>query len=297
MNLTNKTGIPEVFCRAIDEKESKYTKGEAKYSVTGLMQSPRQQHLSRRHFKNIVEDYEDKLDSWIGHLMHTALEGHEDESVNHDRSFETFLGIIVSGEPDHYSKKKKRIRDYKLTSAYSWIYESRNKDYEVQLNKYGYFERKKGNPVEVLEIVYFFKDWKKSEALQNPNYPKSKIIVKQFPIWSMEDAKEYIEGRVALMESTEILSDDDLPECTPEEKWQSDSIWKVFKEGNKKSSGNFDSQLDAENFLLKLKRERPKESFEIREIPGEPKKCLAWCRVSKFCKYAPTPKEEVEQNG
>ena len=298
MILTNKNNIPRAFLRAIDIKEAAYNKGDAKYSVTGLMKSPRQLHLARKYWKEIEEDYSDKLDSWIGHLMHKALNEMESEGVLTERLSEEFCGVLVSGETDHYNPRKKRIRDYKYTSVYSWIYEGRNQDYEIQTNKYGYLFRSKGYDVKTLEICYFFKDWKRSEAQNNPKYPPTKILIKKFPIWDFNASKEYIESRVLLMESTEHLSEDDLPECTPDEKWQSESVWKIFKKDGKKAirGGVFDSELEAETRLIELRNEKPKDTFRIEELPGEAKKCLYWCNVSKFCKYAYGPKEG-EGNG
>ena len=54
MKTTNKYNLPSVFERF--DKANAHTKGGADYSVPGLIDSPRVQHLRSRHHEEREED-------------------------------------------------------------------------------------------------------------------------------------------------------------------------------------------------------------------------------------------------
>jgi hypothetical protein len=89
------------------------------------------------------------------------------------------------------------------------------------------------------------------------------------------------------LEMNDIFSDDQLPECTPEEKWIKKTVWKIWKDTNKTATKVCESQIEAEKEMEILKQKYPKSSFAIKENPGEPTRCLHWCSVAKWCKYFP----------
>jgi len=293
--LTNKTNLPDTFCRAIDERERRYSKGDADYSCTGLLKPVRIHHLSKRYFREIVEDYSGKLDSWIGSLMHAALALHEGSEVVFERLYASLIGKRLSGETDHYNKDTRKIQDYKYTGVYSYTSGSNDEDYEAQLNTYAYFHLVNGYKVESLEIIFFFKDWKKFESLRNPDYPQFKVLTKSFPLWSIPEMESYLKDQIMKLETTETLKDEDLPLCTPAERWESKVKYPVTKVGNKKATKSFDTQDLAFDFVDQMKISKPKEVFEVKKVGGEPKRCMSYCSVAKFCDFGKQFVKEDEE--
>ena len=284
-NLTNKTNLPDSFCRAIDERERQYTKGDADYSATGLMKPARIHHLTKRYWKQISEDYSGKLDSWIGTLMHNALALHEGVEVISERLYVNIIGKRISGETDHYHRNEKKIQDYKYTGVYSFTSGSKDDDYEAQLNTYAYLHIVNGFDVQTLEIVFFFKDWKLSEAKRNPDYPQKKVLVKSFRLWSIGEMESYIKDQIMKLETTEHFFDYDLSICSKEDRWETEIKFSVRKFGNKRPTKSFPLENQAFEFVEKMKIEKPKEIYDVSKTGGEPKRCISWCSVSQFCDF------------
>jgi hypothetical protein len=291
MIYTNKFQIPKTIADAIINRAKKYTKGNSKYSATTLIDSPRVAILINRHWMDIEEDISDRLKSWIGSVIHDSLQSNEGSGILDGRVEMELEGVTISGDPDHYDSNEKLIRDYKTTSVYSWIFDSKVDSYEKQINCYAMLYRSIGFEVEKGEITMIFTDWSKSKYLneneKNPgSYPRIVETI-EIPIWSFEKQKEIFRDLVQQLETYDIFSDDLLPECTAEEKWQSKPTWKIWKDSNKTATKVCDSLDEAVKGHAELQNKYPKSEFRIQEYPSEPKRCISWCSVSKWCKYAP----------
>jgi len=291
MNFTNKFDIPLTIATAIQNRSKKYSKGGAKYSATTLIDSPRIALLNSRHWQDIEEDVSDRIKSWIGSIIHDALQKNEGSGVLDGRVEMELSGIKISGDPDHYDASEMLIRDYKTTSTYSWIYDSKKDSYEKQVNCYAMLYRSIGFEVEKGESVMIFTDWNKSKFLnenaKNPgSYPKP-VETLEIPIWTFDEQVKFFSEIVDQLEMNDIFSDDQLPECTPEEKWIKETVWKVWKDKNKIASKVRPTEKEAIEQMEILKQKYPKSSFVIKENPGEPTRCLHWCSVAKWCKYFP----------
>ena len=71
--LTNSKGIPDIFQNAL-QPEPYDPVGASDYSVTTLIQSPRQVQLYKRHKDKIVEDSVDLWARFRGNAIHHELE-------------------------------------------------------------------------------------------------------------------------------------------------------------------------------------------------------------------------------
>jgi hypothetical protein len=108
MIYTNRKGLaPEIY-DAIVERQKKYTPGEVDYSVTEILNPSRIVWLTKRHQDEIEVDVSDLLDSWMGHLIHDAL---EKEGTSDRLTFETDLGVKLSGAYDYFQNGE--LKDYK----------------------------------------------------------------------------------------------------------------------------------------------------------------------------------------
>ena len=289
--MTNNFSIPKTIADAIQQRSKKYSKGESKYSATTLIDSPRVAILNARHWQDIEEDVSDRLKSWMGSIIHDALQKNEGSGILDGRVIMELGGVKISGDPDHFNESEKLIRDYKTTSTYSWVYGDKLESYEKQINCYAMLYRSIGFEVERGDAVMIFTDWSKSKyatenAKRENSYPKP-IEVLEVEIWSYEEQIKYFSEIVENLETQEIFSDDLLPECTNEEKWMKKGNWKIWKDGNKTATKVCESEKEAILEMKILQDKYPKSEFKIVENKAEPTRCKSWCSVSQWCIYAP----------
>lgn len=206
MRLTNKYGAPDVFISAIEADP--YDKGEADFSVTGLLQPPQIARLWDEHEDKITSDVSDEVWKLLGSGVHAVLEGHGDGTVE-QRLFSEHDGVKISGAVDLV--KDGHVTDYKVTSVYTAT-KSLKSDWESQLNLYAWLLGKNGTETNSLTIVAICRDWTKSRRWQN-NYPESPIVSIPVPLWSPERQERFVSQRIA------IHTKDETTPCTDEERW------------------------------------------------------------------------------
>jgi hypothetical protein len=165
-----------------------------------------------------------------------------------------------------------------VTSVWSVIH-GLKPEWENQLNINTWLLMKNGWNVQQHQIVALLRDWSKYKA-HEPNYPSCQVAIVPAPMWSWEQANQYIEGRVALHQSVVNVSDDDLPECTPEEMWEEPTKFAVMKKGRKSAVRLLESQEAAEKYIENNQLDS-KHSIEVR--PGSRKRCDDYCSVNTFC--------------
>lgn len=270
MKITNKLNLPEELVKAVSIYEP-----SGNYSASMLTKNPRMVWLGRRHFSEIEEDVTDRIWSLFGSAVHGILSQREDaNSLNEEYLKYTFEdGTVISGMADVYNNKK--ISDWKVVSAWSIIYMDKQKmfDYESQLNTYSFLFNRAGFDVDSLEIVMILRDWQKSKALYDPNYPQNKVVVIPIKLWEDKETEAYIKERIDLFEEYKNTPDDELPECSLSDRWAKPSKWALMKDGNKRA--------------VKLYDEKPNidipEKHYWEERKGEEWKRCEYCSAISFC--------------
>jgi hypothetical protein len=280
MQITNEHGLPDTIVQAI--RNDSYSRGDSDYSATDLINPTRITLLSRRHDDDIVEDAADRVWSLYGTMMHHLLEaaGH-DNAIQEERLFWSYggeNGRIISGAPDLYHAAT--VTDYKVTSAWTLVYGSRQTEWEQQLNIYADLFRQHGFPVEKLQIMALLRDWTASKAKSDAAYPQSNVVMVSVALWEPERAREYIEARVADLAYFEAVTDDDLRPCTPEEMWEQPTKYAVMKEGRKSAVRVFDTQEAAWDYRSSQPKGQP---LSVVERPGARRRCEEYCSVNRWC--------------
>src|SRR3990167_4720768 len=121
MPITNKQNLPETIYRAIVNAEAEYSKGDADYSCTELINPPRITLLTQRHRPEITEDAVDKLWALLGKLGHKLAEqAGTDNAFIEERLFAEIDGKKISGASDvaqwvYTMEDGGKITDYKFT--------------------------------------------------------------------------------------------------------------------------------------------------------------------------------------
>jgi hypothetical protein len=173
------------------------------------------------------------------------------------------------------------VSDYKSTSVWSYIFDSNALKYTQQASIYKWLvpDRITDNNV---HIQYIFTDWSASQAMRDSSYPQTRVLTKEYPIWPVEQTKHFISEKIKLLKQYKDSPQEDLPECTKEELWESETKYKYYKNPAKmaRATKNFDT-LDEANVRLA----NDGGVGTVVTVPGEVKACR-YCEVSDICKQA-----------
>ena len=279
MKITNKFGLPQVF---VEMATSDYEYEENEYRVTSLLKSIRETILERRHHEEIEQDVSDMIWLLFGTAVHNVLENHQegDNEIKEERLKISIGDYILSGQFDLYNAETKTITDYKTCSIWKIIYGD-FEDWRQQLLIYAYMLECIGFEVKKGEVIALMKDHSKAQAKRKADYPELPVekIIFKFTKKDFKEIEKWITERFLQIAAAEQLPDDELPLCTPEERFNSGDTFAVMKKGRKRAMRVLDSMEDAERW----KENNGGDFVEIR--PGEDKKCEDYCRVNMFCDY------------
>lgn len=318
MKVTNNGDIPLGLAVWLLFDEYDYIDEPNYISVTGLMKPLRHIILPPRVPKELQQsDVEDFVSRALGHSLHDSIEkawlkGHrrslallgypekvidrvlvnptpeELAAVEHpvpvyleQRAFRTVVlnGITytIGGKFDMVAEGI--VHDNKSTTAYTWLYGTKDDDYKLQGSLYRWL-----NPDKITEdfirINFIFTDWQKMSAKQNPAYPQKRILHKDIPLMSMEETEAWIKWKLGLVQQYKDAPESQLPECTDEELWRSDPVYKYYSDPAKtsgRSTKNFDNPAEARQFMA----EKGGKGVIIAN-PGEVKRC-GYCNAFPIC--------------
>lgn len=289
MIITNKMNLPQSFV-SFSEQEYKLSANE--YRVTSLLKGIRETILERRYNEQIEDDVSNRIWLILGTAVHSILEQQEEQ--DHEIK-ETRLTIDIdeyklSGQFDLYDAKAKRITDYKTCSVWKVVFGDYS-DWRRQLLIYAYMLKSIGFEVNSAEIIAIIKDHSKRDAKFKADYPKLPVtkITFRFSDKDFAEIESWLQEKFAEIKRCESLSDDELPLCTPEERFNSGDKFAVMKKGRKTALRVLDTEDEAETW----KEENGGDFIEVRK--GEDKKCLDYCNACKFCSHYLEITKEVKE--
>ena len=190
---------------------------------------------------------------------------------------EAFMGKVLSGAPDMILNG--RLFDYKSTSVFLYLKKT-PADYMWQLTTYRYLAREYIND-NVATIQFILKDWSKTRAAKDPNYPQTPCPTMLVPVGTVEECKQRLENRVT--EVTGLLSaeDSDLPLCTDEELWLDPPRFAYYKNPhaapNARATRVFDTMAEAISY-----QSTQSGVGRVDTRKGEPRAC-DYCAASTIC--------------
>jgi hypothetical protein len=288
--LTNRLGLPEPVARAV--ANDPYTKGDSDISVTQLIAPPYQRWLRER--TEPVEDVADRIWSLLGQATHNILERAWPVERPRETTIQEFYlkhrflreervktevnGWVVSGAFDAFENGI--LKDFKVTSVWSVMGETK-KEWEQQLNLLRLLLVGQGFTVDRLQIIAILRDWSKLQAKVKgaKEYPQLGVEVVDIPVWTIAETKAYLEERVRLHQSQQ-------PEpCNDNERWKTENVYAVMKDGRKTAVKLHASQEAADNHAGALGK-----GHNVILRPGEFRRCADYCNVVHAC---PIMKSEV----
>ena len=277
MKITNKFKLPASVVAAVTNDNYKC---DSDISVTSLISAPRIYQLKKRHNEELEEDVADMIYRLLGNNTHHILEsiGYQlDDVIVEERYYGNFLGWSLSGQIDLYEKKTGTLSDHKVTSVWS-VLNGVKPDFEKQLNIYAYLMRLNGvEGIKKLQIINYLRDWSKRKA-NDKGYAPCQVAVQEIKMRSLEKVEQLIDSRIKYHQECEEVSDDFLPECTAEERWQRPTVYAVMKKGRKSALRLHDSMEKAEAWMSLNEK-----GDEIITRQGENVRCIGYCNLRNFC--------------
>ena len=278
MKITNKQGLPAPLVALLAREY--YSKGASQYSVTELMSPPKIRRMREQFDEEIETDVTKLIASQLGTFMHGKLEGKVIEGyTNEERIFHSIDGVTISGAIDLQQTTPDGIViiDYKFVKA--WSVMQNKEDWVTQLNIYKWLvETVKKQKVCGLKICAIIKDYTPHSTQEG--YPEAEAVMIDIPLWDSVKTETYVRTRLDMHRTAKQAQEfgEDLQPCTDEERWMSETIYAVKREGRKTAIRVFKS-IEEANELAE------KEKGYVEERKGEPKRCTGdFCGVSKWCK-------------
>ena len=278
MRITNRHNLPETIVNVLSRPT--YTKGGANLSATEMLNSPRIVQLKRLHDAKLEEDAADNAWAVMGSAIHLVLEkGKAHNHIIEERLHAVVDGWSISGAIDLQVVEDDGIivSDWKSTSA--WAVMNEKIEWEQQLNIYAWLvETVKQKFVKRLSIVAIIRDWSRNDMREN--YPAKSIHEININLWPYEERTRFISERISAHAAAlfAVETNDDLPECTPEQMWEKPMMWAVKKVGGVRAKNVCYTEEEANE---KLELAGKNHFIEVR--PGERTRCANYCSVKDFC--------------
>ena len=278
MKITNKQNLPAPIVALVSRNY--YSKGASQYSVTELMSPPKIRRLREQYDADMEIDVTKMIASQLGTFMHGKLEAKEVEGyTNEERIFTEVDGVVISGAIDLQQQVEGGvvIIDYKFVKA--WSVKQGKDDWTTQLNIYKWLvESVKRVPVKGLQICAIIKDYSAHDTSEG--YPEAEAVMIDIPMWDSVTTEAYVRKRLEMHRNAKVNHEfgEELQACTDEERWMSETVFAVKREGRKSAIRLFKTIEEATELA-----EKEKGYVETRQ--GEPKRCTGdFCGVSKWCK-------------
>lgn len=290
-------------------------------SVTTLMRPVKQIILgSRIPIEEREEDVEDYIARGLGNSIHDGIEkawklnytrnlrklgipekviqlvrinASDDERRLHpdgidvfleQRGYRDFNGYTIGGKFDAVAEG--RVEDNKSTSAWGWKFGTRDEEHQLQGSLYRWIDAVRSMPritEDYMRVNFVFTDWQKSQARQSPDYPQKRVLHKDIPLLSLEDTELFVKSKLFQIKKYSQLPEEQIPECTDEDLWRSEPLFKYYKDPAKanepgaRSTKNFTSLAEANRHMV----EQGGKGV-VKTIPGEVKRC-PYCPGAAIC--------------
>lgn len=273
---------------------SKHYKSYGDYSATTLINPPRIVALSNRYGHLVGVNPERDMASFIGTGVHNYFEqtlrqfAALNEEYELERGvFDKINGRLITGRFDILYKGK-HIYDIKTAKCWKKIFDPDMVDWHSQQNIYAYLLGLRGVQIETINIIAVYLDWQKNNAVRDHSYPQERVQQYQLNLWSPERAEAFINERLALHIEAEDLADEDLPACTPEERWErfvggGTVKYALLKDRSAERAMRVLNTVDEIREYAEQKNLPDSTVVEVRH--AQRKRCEYWCDVAPWCNH------------
>lgn len=179
------------------------------------------------------------------------------------------------------------VRDFKSTSTYTYEKGINDEKFILQGSVYRWL-----NPDiitdDVMHIDFIFTDWNanKAKAGAKNGYPVTRVLDYPLKLKSIEETETYLNNKVAQIIRLKDAPQSEIPLCDATDLWQTDSVWKYYKNPasagvlGKRSTANFNNPTEANTRLIE-----DGCVGVVVEVKGEVKACN-YCKAINICNQA-----------
>jgi hypothetical protein len=96
----------------------------------------------------------------------------------------------------------------------------------------------------------------------------------------LDEIETFIREKVAAYKQYDGAADDDIPPCSPDERWAKPTKYAVMKAGNKRAVRVMETMEEAEKLAADLGKNHYTETR-----PGESTRCMDYCSCCEFCNF------------
>ena len=281
MRITNRYNLPAPIVRAVTFGERTHRPGFI--SVTEAIKPPKMRALEIGHAAEITEDASGRLFALMGSAVHSVLERAMTDNVFQEEFLSAEIGgWTVTGRPDllEYDMKADGylLSDYKMTSVAAF-FGGVKVEWEAQINCYAHLFRLHGFEVGAAQIVAMLRDWSMGKrASGGDDYPPCPVLVLPVNLWPAEGQAGYLLNRVKAHQLAQ--QGVEIPDCTPEERWERSAKWAAIKPGNKRATRVFENAGEA---FVWINLSDNSDKFQVYKRPGGSIRCESYCRVAPWC--------------
>ena len=278
MKITNKLNLPEGFVKAVSTEKHN---AEGCLSATTLIQGVKQIILTDRYWDRFEEDVSDRIWAIFGSAVHSVLESEGQYDFTEQEMSYKVGNITITGKIDNYNMKNGIICDYKTASVVKVKFADFT-DWYLQGMIYAWLLTKNNFPVNKCRFIALLKDHSKTDSLRERDYPKDPVYIYEFPVTPQGLFKIgiFIKNKVAEYKRCISLPDNEIPPCSPEERWERPPKFAVMKDGLKRAVRLFDRRDDAD-----LLAETKGGNHYVEYRQGESIKCRSYCPCNRFCNF------------
>lgn len=172
------------------------------------------------------------------------------------------------------------LNDYKSTGVYAFMNGSNDDKYRIQGSIYRWL-----NPKIItndhMYIQYIFTDWSalRANIEKAKGYPPARVVAHPIELLSVSETEKWLKAKLTDIYKHRDLPEEQIPDCSAEELWQSPPQYKYFKNPDaKRATKVFDDFYLANECFV-----QNGSVGEIRTINGQVKAC-GYCKAFEVCK-------------
>ena len=278
MIITNKQNLPAGFVKAVSTEKHN---APGSLSATTLIRGVKEIVLTDRYWDLLEDDVSDRIWAIFGSAVHSILESEGEYDFPEQEMSYQVEGITITGRIDSYNMRHGTIEDYK-TAPVIKVMIGDFTEWNLQGMIYAWLLTKNNFPANLCRFIALLKDHSKTDALRNSQYPPRPVYIYEFPVARKDLFKTgiFIESKVEEYKRCSQLADDDIPPCSPAERWDRPPKYAVMKEGQKRAVRLFDRKEDAD-----LLADAKGGSHYVCYRQGESVKCRSYCLCKRYCSY------------
>lgn len=276
MTITNKYNLPQGFVKASDT--SKHC-ASGTISATTLLHGIKETILTDRHWNELEQDVSDNVWAVFGTAVHALMEHEGETDFTEEQLSVDIADIKVTGRIDNYDMKNGVVTDYKTASIWKVKFKD-FADWRLQGLIYSWLLRKNGLPVTKCRFIALLKDHSKTKGKFDADYPRSPVYIYEFNVTEEDiaETERFVMQKIRSYMHCKELRDDEIPECTPKERWQKLTKYAAMKAGRKSAVKLFDDEKECQDFC-------DENDYTLEERKGESMKCQNYCICKEFCNY------------